>query len=146
VEITKRKVFAYITHAGRLLVFRHVDFPEAGTQVPGGTVEPGETFEAAIHREVEEETGLTGLELVALIGEQVRNMADVGVDETQHQRFYHLRCHDAPPERWQHFEEHASDGSEPLLFEFWWVRLADEVPELAGVQGQFLPELIKQLD
>ena len=32
------KVFAYITHRDRLLVFRHTDFPEAGIQVPAGTV------------------------------------------------------------------------------------------------------------
>ena len=41
--IVKRKVFAYITHRCHLLVFWHVDVPEAGIQVPAGTVEPGES-------------------------------------------------------------------------------------------------------
>ncbi len=40
----KRKVLAYITNGDngdRLLVFRHPYSPEAGIQVPGGTVHEG---------------------------------------------------------------------------------------------------------
>ena len=51
-----------------LLVFDHVDFPEAGTQVPAGGMEPGETPAQAAVREVAEETGLTGVEAVAELG------------------------------------------------------------------------------
>ncbi|MET8835840.1 NUDIX domain-containing protein [Micromonospora sp. NPDC004540] len=51
-----------------LLVFDHVDFPEAGTQVPAGGVEPGETPAEAAVREVAEETGLTGVAAVAELG------------------------------------------------------------------------------
>ena len=40
------------------MVFTHRDIPEAGVQVPAGTVEEGETLDAAVLREVHEETGL----------------------------------------------------------------------------------------
>ncbi|MCI0690634.1 NUDIX hydrolase [candidate division KSB1 bacterium] len=55
--ILKHKVFAYITHGHRLLVFRHADFPKAGIQVPAGTIQPNERPDEAVLREVYEETG-----------------------------------------------------------------------------------------
>jgi hypothetical protein len=61
------KVYAYTTNQGRLLVFNHPLSPEAGVQVPGGTVKPGEDS-AAVLREAWEETGLSGLEIVTFLG------------------------------------------------------------------------------
>ena len=56
------KVLAYVVRPGEtgpeLLVFDHVGIPEAGTQVPAGTVDPGERPEQALVREVLEETGV----------------------------------------------------------------------------------------
>ena len=61
----RQKVYAYILQEKgfnwKLLVFKHMDFPEAGVQVPGGTVEPGEEMLVAATREAEEETGLRHL-------------------------------------------------------------------------------------
>ena len=139
----QHKVFAYITHASRLLIFRHLDFPEAGLQVPAGTVEPGEDFAAAVLREAQEETGLDGLTIVAALGEHVRDMSDVGRDAIHHRHFYHLRCTATPPERWRHDETDPSDGSPaPIRFEFYWVDLPDGVPELICDHGQFIPRLL----
>ncbi|HZC27109.1 MAG TPA: NUDIX domain-containing protein [Actinopolymorphaceae bacterium] len=65
----QRKVTTFVTRGSgataELLVFWH---PGSGTQVPGGTVEDGEAFEAAARREVTEETGLSDLELVDDLG------------------------------------------------------------------------------
>jgi len=54
------KVVCYVIQDGHLLVFTHDEVPieVAGVQVPAGSIEPGESPEAAAVREVLEETGL----------------------------------------------------------------------------------------
>jgi len=140
---SKRKVYAYITHAARLLVFRHVNEPQAGIQVPGGTVNLGESFEAAARREAFEETGLADLELVRFLGEQVRDWSDIGLLEVHQRQFFHLRCKTIPPETWRHTENDASDRSGPHLFEFFWVGLPGGLPELSGEQHAMISILLQ---
>jgi mutator protein MutT len=54
--------------AGRLLLIRRGHAPEAGRwSLPGGRVEPGETDQQAVVREVREETGLS-VSCGALVG------------------------------------------------------------------------------
>lgn len=140
------KVFAYITHANRLLVFRHLEFPEAGIQVPAGTVKEGEDLVDAVMREAQEETGLTDLVLESYLGENIRDMADTGQDEVQHRHFYHLRCEGTPPDCWQHAETDPSDGNPaPIWFEFTWVDLSGEIPELSWDFGKMLPLLLGRI-
>ncbi len=63
------KVTAFVTRptpAGvELLLFQH---PNAGIQIPAGTVEEGEAPEQAVVREVFEETGLAGVRIIQHIG------------------------------------------------------------------------------
>jgi 8-oxo-dGTP pyrophosphatase MutT (NUDIX family) len=142
----KRKVYAYITHEHRLLIFRHVDFPEAGIQVPGGSVEPDEEWDAAVLREAAEETGLLGLRLVRLLGETSFDLAAYGRDELHQRRFYHVRCDTAPPTIWRHAELTPSDGpSDPIMFELSWAPLPDGVPPLIAEMGVMLPALLQSL-
>ena len=140
------KVFAYITNGHRLLVFRHTDFPEAGIQVPAGTVKPNERLEIAVLREAYEETGLQGLTIRRYLGDQIRNMEDVGKDEIHHRHFYHLVCDGNPPSQWRHDESDPSDGgADPIHFEFFWAAIPDQIPELICDHGIMLPVLEKTL-
>lgn len=63
------KVTAFIVRENsgikELLVFKH---PTAGTQIPAGTVERGETIEVAVKREAYEETGLQLVEIQEHLG------------------------------------------------------------------------------
>lgn len=138
----KRKAFAYITNGDRLLVFEHPDFPDAGIQVPAGTMRDGEEPEAAVLREAYEETGLEALVIAGFLGVHRRDMSDVGRQEIHERHFYHLRHEGETPPEWLHWESDPDGGGEPIRFRFYWVRLPDEVPELIAGHGQFLPELI----
>jgi 8-oxo-dGTP diphosphatase len=60
------------TSDGRILLIRRANEPGRGLwSVPGGRVEPGESDEAALVREMAEETGLA-VEVGALVGAVVR--------------------------------------------------------------------------
>jgi 8-oxo-dGTP diphosphatase len=141
----KLKVYAYIVAevAGqkRLLVFKYVNCPEAGTQVPGGSVEPGEPISVAVMREAQEETGLTQLHLIKKLGVVRRDMADFGLAEIQERHYFLLECTDYPGDTWVAYEETPSDGTQgPKPFRFFWVE-RDQVPVLAGGMDEMLPNI-----
>jgi 8-oxo-dGTP diphosphatase len=122
----KQKVYAYITRGEQLLVFNHVDFPEAGLQVPGGTLEPDELPESAVLREAAEETGLEGLQLAAYLGCDEVHLPDRDPGERHQRHFYHLLCTMDAPENWQHYENHPSEGPlVPILLDFYWLPLVE---------------------
>ena len=65
---------------------------------PKGTVEDGETDEQAARREIEEETGLTGLELIDDLGTYERYaMNEDGTDDTSRVKEIHMFLFAAEP-------------------------------------------------
>lgn len=59
------KVAAFITRGqGQTQELLVIDHPDAGIQLPAGTVEPAETPDTAVLREVREEAGLTAVSLI----------------------------------------------------------------------------------
>ncbi len=133
----KHKVLAYITRqrngARQLLVFKHRDHPEAGVQVPAGTVEPGEPIEAALFREAHEESGLDSLRLVRKLDEHLEK------NWNQVRHVFHLAAPDATPDHWTHVV-HGQGEDSGMTFEYYWLDLAANI-ELAGDQHRWLPEL-----
>jgi len=137
------KVVIYITHQDKLLVFRHTQFPEAGIQVPAGTIEVGESIDHAAIREAEEETGLTDLMLVGYLGEELLDLSDTEFAAMMRRYFFHMVVTVEPQQTWIHYEYDPSDGSPaPIEFEFFWVRFPDAVPKLTGEQDAFLDKLV----
>ena len=135
------KVFAYITSSAGLLILRHPHHPEAGLQVPAGTVEPGESLEAAVMREAREETGLSGLKVVRYLGDTVFDASPWGGAPAQRRHFFHLRLLSDAPTRWLHNETDGGNTA-PILFELYWALLPGGLPPLIAGHDEMLPALL----
>jgi 8-oxo-dGTP pyrophosphatase MutT (NUDIX family) len=132
------KALSYITRGESLLVFRQLDFPEQGVQVPGGSVEAGEELEAAALREAHEETGLSELVVQSYLGSvEYELKVDSGPPHLRH--FFHLAHAGAAPQRWQHTEHTPSTGGPPVRLELWWEPLASV--QLAWEMDHYLADL-----
>lgn len=139
--IRKSKVVLYATWRGRLLVFREPDFPEYGIQVPGGTMEPGETPEQAARREFLEETGLVAPDVLTLLGERDYHYAPPGGQARQHRRWYfHLPLEGEFAESWEQMEMHPDAGGPPIRFALYWLDLPLN-EALFGELDSFLDQL-----
>lgn len=121
------RVVAYVTRerAARreLLVFDHRDFPEAGTQVPAGRLEPGEDLETGLVRELHEEAGLDDVQIVRKLGEFGGEYLGHGAGYRNHA--YELAA-PAAAETWEH--EVFGDGDDAgLVFVYRWEPLTGEL-------------------
>lgn len=136
------KVLAYITRRGpngtELLVFEHVGMPEAGTQVPAGTVEVGETPLEAVVREVEEETGLSLKIQGRHIGRFEWYRADR--DELHYRNVFHFEITEPIADEWQHSVSGSGEDHQ-LSFQIHWLAI-DEAPQALAVdQGIYTKQL-----
>jgi ADP-ribose pyrophosphatase YjhB (NUDIX family) len=133
------KVVAYITRqrheCTEVLVFQHAHRPDAGVQVPGGTVHPGEDLVSALWREIEEETGLTDLRLVGHLATASFHADWRG--EWQERNVFHVAAVSEVRDTWTHFVR--SDGEDKgLEFVFSWRPIDEAGPELRWGQGDWL--------
>lgn len=137
----RQRVFTYITRADQMLIIEYVDGRYLQPQVPGGTLESGELPEHAALREAYEETGLSALRLVRCLGSFVRDLTDIGRNETIVAWFFHLHTDEVTAESWRHFECDSSEGLGPIELALSWVALSD-IPVLGGIDDAMLPELL----
>lgn len=121
----KRKAYAYVLRAGStgadVLVFTHRDHPEAGVQVPKGSIEPDESPADAARREALEEVGLSALTFLGAVGHDSWRDAD-GAEQERH--FYAFRAPADVPSSWEH---RVTQGEEDagLVLRCAWMPLAE---------------------
>jgi 8-oxo-dGTP diphosphatase len=137
-----QKALAYITQRDRLLVFRQRAFPEAGVQVPAGTIRSGELAERAVLREAVEETGWTDFAEPVFLGRAEFDCTPFGKSELHERWFFHLEIGGDPPETWSHGESDPAGGHPggTIEFAFFWRPITDAT-ELIADHGKLLPEL-----
>ncbi|MHA7776222.1 NUDIX hydrolase [Roseibium sp. M-1] len=132
------KAYVYLTCGTDLLVFNEPDTPWLGLQVPGGTIDPGESFLHGAMREFAEETGLEldaafdqfsaqniPFETIPPVG-QYRPHPDRPLLGRHIRRNYHVRLGNRPRDEWEHFEMHPSSGGVPIRYRFFWIDLFGE--------------------
>jgi 8-oxo-dGTP pyrophosphatase MutT (NUDIX family) len=118
----RQRVLAYVTRERdgirELLVFDQRDDPGAGTQVPAGRLDPGESLEEGLRRELHEEAGL---ERVTILRELVWPEPFLADSEYEHHAF-EVRL-DAPgADHSEHVVQ--GDGDDAgLVFLFRWERI-----------------------
>lgn len=137
-----RKVHAYITFGTNLLVFRQPEFPEAGIQIPAGTIEDDEEPNNSVRREIIEETGLTNFTIVRKLGVYLYDMSPYR-NEIQERHVYHVELNEEAASQWTHYEKHSGSNSD-IEFAFYWVPLEPSI-NLEKDQGRFLQELCELL-
>ncbi|POF30467.1 NUDIX hydrolase [Roseibium marinum] len=135
------KAYVYLTCGTDLLVFDEPDTPQLGLQVPGGTVDPGESFLQSAMREFAEETGLAldaafdhfsdqdlPFETIPPLG-QFKPAPDRPLRGRHLRRNYHVRIGERPGDTWEHYEMFPSGGGDPIRCRFFWI-------DLFGAQAQ----------
>ncbi len=62
--------------------------------------------------------------LNSYLGDELMEVRREGSREMHRRSFYHLELLGTPPQRWRHYEDHASDSSPPIEFELYWMPVA----------------------
>jgi len=134
----KRKVLAYITKGEgtkrEILVFEHKDNPNAGLQVPGGTIEVDELLIDALYREIEEETGINreDLELKGKVNKS--NYFPEHKNVIYERNIFHLTFIGKEYDGWEH-RVYGGGEDDGMTFCHRWVPI-NKLPELAANQDQ----------
>ena len=120
----RQRVLAYVTRerdgAKQLLVFDHRDVPAAGTQVPAGRLDRGETLEQCLLRELHEEAGIED-------GVVVRELSRPPWPAKYENHAFEVRSasHESA-DTWDHVV-HGDGDDAGLVFRFRWERVHGDV-------------------
>ena len=103
----RERVCVHVLRGDELLVFDHRDYPEAGTQVPAGGIDPGEAPENAARREVLAETGLQVTGPIRFLGTSRRRD---GRGDDARTSFFETDAPAGTADSWEHYV--AGDGED----------------------------------
>ena len=117
---------------GRLLVFHHPE--DGGMQLPKGTIEPGESPEDAVRRELLEESGIAYAGALQPLGTMERD-CEAGIEGNvhRHAQLWHLFLMQADrtlPETFDHVAM-GSPEEDGLVFSFRWLAAGDALDNFA---------------
>nr|WP_210270486.1 NUDIX domain-containing protein [Ensifer oleiphilus] len=125
----------YATWQEQLLVFDEPDFPDVDLQVPGGTIEPGESPQDAALREFVEETGLAPPERLVHLFTQDYSFLKDGRAICHRRHYFHVALAGEHRQTWLHQEMTPFGGGEPIRFHFFWLGFDEAAPRLGyGMQ------------
>ncbi|HEX2605396.1 MAG TPA: NUDIX domain-containing protein [Oxalicibacterium sp.] len=135
---TIHKVGAFVirqrsAQSAQLLLFTHVDYPDAPIQIPGGTMEAGEKPLDAAIRELLEESG-TSPPLMRKLG--TSTLPSNAIPGTVLRRHCYLFDGNALPDQWRHIVTGKGED-ESLRFDYQWYSIGRDF-RLAGDLGYFL--------
>jgi 8-oxo-dGTP pyrophosphatase MutT (NUDIX family) len=102
-----------------LLVFDQLGDPEPGTQVPAGRLEPGESLEEGLARELHEEAGLERVFIVR----ELQTLGDWVATSEYDNHAFEVRVESGePPDTWEHVV-HCDGHDAGMVFLYRWVRV-----------------------
>ncbi|MBT2533016.1 NUDIX hydrolase [Arthrobacter sp. ISL-48] len=127
------KVAIYILNGDldKYITFTQPDFPEAGRQVPAGTIEDGETPPQAASRELQEETGLNRRISLFHFADSVYDMSRYKPEIQIRSWFLGVaEADDFPTGRWTQIERRADQPD--IVAEFSWTEISFQEQLIAG--------------
>jgi len=143
--LVRERVVAYVTRQGPtgldLLTIEQGDI-KGGVQVPAGRLDPGESPEHGLVREVEEETGITGVSVVRRLADtdEFERLYGVGAHRSH---AFHAEVASEGPDEWEH-RVGGSGADADLVYLCHWVRL-DECPPLWGDADPLVDKLRRSI-
>ena len=133
-QLLRKRVVGYVTRGRELLVFDH----GGTTQLPAGRIDAHESFEEGLVREVEEETGLAGIQVVGELADAAE-FAELFGPGAHESHAFHAVTDAETPEAWDHHVT-GTGMDAGIVYPCRWVSL-DDAPPLWGKSDPLVERL-----